>query len=131
MVAEGVTLSNAPWGSRPELARVRKLTLYIDPVSLFLGEIKIGRILLEGADILVETNDVGDANLEMLPPPDGSGPHAGANPSFPLRTTTAFPWIGTIDVRDSILTIAAVAGRPPRVPEVPSATFRSSAPNQP
>ena len=54
MVAEGVTLSNATWGSRPDLARVRKLTLFIDPVSLFLGEIKIGRILLEGADILVE-----------------------------------------------------------------------------
>src|SRR5260370_180015 len=131
MVAEGVTLSNAPWGSRPDLARVSKLTLYIDPVSLFLGEIKIGRILLEGADILVETNEVGDANLEMLPPPDGSGPHAGENRSFRLRTTNAFPWIGTIDVRDSVLTIAEGQGRPPVVLEVPSATFRSSAPNQP
>jgi len=131
MVAEGVTLSNAPWGSRPEMARVRKLTLYIDPVSLFLGEIKIGRILLEGADILVETNDVGDANLEMLPPPDGSGPHAGENRSFRLRTTNAFPWIGTIDVRDSVLTIAEKEGRPPVVLEIPSATLRSSAPNQP
>ena len=131
MVAEGVTLSNAPWGSRPEMARVRKLTLYIDPVSLFLGEIKIGRILLEGAEILVETNDVGDANLEMLPPPDGSGPHAGENRSFRLRTTNAFPWIGTIDVRDSVLTIAEKEGRPPVVLEIPSATLRSSAPNQP
>ena len=131
MVAEGVTLSNAPWGSRPDLARVRKLTLFIDPVSLFLGEIKIGRILLEGADILVETNDVGDANLDMLPPPDGSGPHAGENRSFRLRTTTAFPWIGAIEVRDSVLTIAEGAGRPPVVIEVPNATFRSSAPNQP
>jgi len=131
MVAEGVTLSNAPWGSRPEMARVRKLTLYIDPVSLFLGEIKIGRILLEGADILVETNDVGDANLEMLPPPDGSGPHAGENRSFRLRTTNAFPWIGTIDVRDSVLTIAEKEGRPPVVLDIPSATLRSSAPNQP
>ncbi|MEA2803670.1 MAG: AsmA family protein [Rhodospirillaceae bacterium] len=131
MVAEGVTLSNAPWASRPDLARVRKLTLFIDPVSLFLGEIKIGRILLEGADILVETNDVGDANLDMLPPPDGSGPHAGENRSFRLRTATAFPWIGTIDVRDSVLTIAEGVGRPPVVLEVPSATFRSSAPNQP
>ena len=131
MVAEGVTLSNAPWGSRPDLARVRKLTLFIDPVSLFLGEIKIGRILLEGADILVETNDVGDANLDMLPPPDGSGPHAGENRSFRLRTATAFPWIGTIDVRDSVLTIAEGAGRPPVVLEVPTATLRSSAPNQP
>src|SRR5260370_27102620 len=44
MVAEGVTLSNASWASRPDLARGRKLTLYIDPVSLFLGDIKIGRI---------------------------------------------------------------------------------------
>jgi hypothetical protein len=131
MVAEGVTLSNAPWGSRPEMARVRKLTLYIDPISLFLGEIKIGRIVLEGADILVETNDVGDANLEMLPPPDGSGPHAGENRSFRLRTTNAFPWIGTIDVRDSVLTIAEKEGRPPVVLEIPSATLRSSAPNQP
>ncbi|HTG24348.1 MAG TPA: AsmA family protein, partial [Reyranella sp.] len=131
MVAEGVTLSNAPWGSRPEMARVRKLTLYINPVSLFLGEVKIGRILLEGADILVETNDVGDANLEMLPPPDGSGPHAGENRSFRLRTTNAFPWIGTIDVRDSVLTIAEKEGRPPVVLEIPSATLRSSAPNQP
>src|SRR5215510_8194338 len=53
MVAEGVTLSNAPWASRADLARVRKLTLFIDPVALLLGEIKIGRVLLEGADILV------------------------------------------------------------------------------
>ncbi len=131
MVAEGVTLSNAPWGSRPDMARVRKLTLYIDPVSLFLGEVKIGRIVLEGADILVETNEVGDANLEMLPPPDGSGPHAGENRSFRLRTTNGFPWIGTIDVRDSVLTIAEKEGRPPVVLEIPSATLRSSAPNQP
>jgi uncharacterized protein involved in outer membrane biogenesis len=131
MVAEGVTLSNAPWGSRPDLARVRKLTLFIDPVALFLGEIKIGRLLIEGADILVEQNDVGDTNLDMLPPPDGSGPHAGENRSLRLRTSVAFPWIDTIEVRDSVLTIAEGAGRPPVVLEVPSATFRSQAPNQP
>jgi hypothetical protein len=131
MVAEGVTLSNAPWGSRPDLARVRKLTLFIDPVALFLGEIRIGRILLEGADILVERNDVGDTNLEMLPPPDGSGPHPGEHRSLRLRTAPAFPWISTIEVRDSILTIVEGAGRPPVVLEVPAATFRSSAPNQP
>ncbi|MBI2740272.1 MAG: AsmA family protein [Rhodospirillales bacterium] len=131
MVAEGVTLTNASWGSRPELARVRKLTLFLDPVSLFLGEIKIGRVLLEGADILVERNEVGDTNLDMLPPPDGSGPHPGENRSLRLRTAPAFPWIGTIDVRDSVLTIAEGQGRPPVVLEIPAATFKSSAPNQP
>src|SRR3954462_14957997 len=38
LVAEGVTLSNAAWSTRPELARVRKLTMYLDPFALFLGE---------------------------------------------------------------------------------------------
>src|ERR1044072_6387762 len=131
MVAEGVTLTNASWGSRPELARVRKLTLFLDQASLFLGEVKIGRVLLEGADILVERNDVGETNLDMLPPPDGSGPHPGENRSLRLRTSAAFPWIHTIEVRDSVATNAEGQGRPPVVVEIPAATFKSQAPNQP
>jgi uncharacterized protein involved in outer membrane biogenesis len=130
MVAEGVTLSSAAWGSRPDLARVRRMTLFLDPFSLLLGEVKIGRILLEGADIAVERNDVGDSNLEMLPPPDGSGPHPGENRSLRLRTTAAFPWINTVEVRDSVLTVSEGAGRPPVVLEIPNATFKAAAPNQ-
>ncbi len=131
LVAEGVTLSNAPWASRPELARVRKLTLYLDPTSLFLGEVRVGRVLLEGADILVERNEVGDTNLEMLPPPDGSGPRPTDNRSLRIKSNPAFPWIETIDVRDSVLTISEGAGRPPVVLNVQSATFKSTASNQP
>jgi hypothetical protein len=131
MVAEGVTLSNAPWGTRPELARVRKVTLFLDPVSLLLGEVRVGRILLEGADILVERNDVEDSNLEMLPPPDGSGPHPGENRSLRLRASPAFPWIGVMEVRDSVLTIREGTGRPATVLEIASATLKSSAANQP
>ena len=131
LVAEGVTLSNAPWGTRPELARVRKLTMYLDPFALLLGEARVGRVLLEGADILVERNEAGDTNLEMLPPPDGSGPHAGENRSLRLKSNPAFPWIDTIEVRDSVLTVAGASGRPPVVLNVPSGTFKSSAPNQP
>jgi uncharacterized protein involved in outer membrane biogenesis len=131
MVAEGVTLSNASWGSRPELARVRKLTLFLDPASLFLGEIKIGRVLLEGADIAVERHEVGDSNLDMLPPPDGSGPHPGQNRSLRLRTAPAFPWINTIEVKDSVVTVAEGQGRPPVVIEIPAATFKSPGPDKP
>jgi AsmA family protein len=131
LVAEGVTLSNAAWGTRPELARVRKITLFLDPISMLLGDVKVGRILLEGADILVERNDIGDTNLEMLPPPDGSGPRPGENRSFRLHANPAFPWIGVIEVRDSVLTIREGAGRPATVLEIASATMKSSAPNQP
>ena len=130
LVAEGVTLSNAPWGSRPELARVRKITMYLDPFSLFLGESKISRIVLEGADILVEHNEAGDANLEMLPPPDGSGPRASENRSLRVLPNPAFPWIPIIEVRDSVLTVAEGGGRPPVVLEVSSGTLKAIAPNQ-
>ncbi|MBS0539599.1 MAG: AsmA family protein, partial [Proteobacteria bacterium] len=115
LVAEGVTLSNAPWGSRPELARVQKITMYLDPFSLFLGESKISRLVLEGADILVERNEAGDANLEMLPPPDGSGPRASENRSLRVVSNPAFPWISNIEVRNSVLTVAEGGGRPPTV----------------
>jgi uncharacterized protein involved in outer membrane biogenesis len=131
LVAEGVTLTNAAWGSRPDLARVAKLTMYLDPFALFLGEARVGRVVLEGADILVERNEAGDTNLEMLPPPEGSGPHPGENRSLRLKPNPAFPWIDTIEVRDSVLTIAEGAGRPAVVLEVASGTFKSTAPNQP
>jgi uncharacterized protein involved in outer membrane biogenesis len=130
LVAEGVTLSNAPWGSRPELARVAKITMYLDPFSLFLGESKISRLVLEGADILVEHNEVGDANLEMLPPPDGSGPRASENRSLRVVTNPAFPWIGNVEVRNSTLTVAEGGGRPPVVLEISSGTLKAVAPNQ-
>ncbi len=131
MVAEGVTMSNAAWGSRRELAKVRKLTLFLDPASLFLGEVKIGRVVLEGADILVERNDVGDTNLEMLPPPDGSGPHPGESRSLRLRASPAFPWIGNFEVKDSVLTINEGQGRPAVVLDIAAATFKASGPSQP
>jgi len=131
LVAEGVTLSNAPWASRPELARVRRLTMYLDPFSLLLGEARIGRVLLEGADIAIERNEAGDTNLEMLPPPDGSGPHARENRSLRLRSNPAFPWIGTIEVRDSVLTVSEGAGRPAVVLNVARGTFKATAANQP
>lgn len=131
LVAEGVTLGNAPWASRPELARVRRLTMYLDPFALLLGEAKVSRVLLEGADIAVERNEAGDANLEMLPPPDGSGPHAGENRSLRIRANPAFPWINSIEVRDSVLSVSEGAGRPPVVLDVARGSFKSAAPDKP
>jgi len=130
LVAEGLTLSNAAWASRPELAKVRRITMYLDPLALFLGEAKVVKVVLDGADIQVEHNEAGDTNLEMLPPPEGSGPHAGENHSLRIRSNPAFPWISTIEVRNSVLTILEGAGRPPVVLEVANGSFKSNAANQ-
>ncbi len=130
LVAEGVTLSNASWASRPELASVRRLTLFLDPLALMLGEAKVGRILLEGADIQVEHNVAGDSNLEMLPPPQGSGPHPRENRSLRQRPDPAFPWIGVMEIRDSALTVQQGRGRGAVVLEIAQAVLKANAPNQ-
>ncbi len=130
LVAEDVTLTNAPWGSRPELARVRKLTMYLDPAALLLGEVRVSRLLVEGADILVERNEAGDTNLDMLPPVEGSGPKPSENRSLRVVPNPAYPWIETIEVRDSVLTIGQGAGRPPVVLAVTSGLFKATAANQ-
>ncbi|MBV8393276.1 MAG: AsmA family protein [Alphaproteobacteria bacterium] len=130
LIAEGVTLTNASWGTRPALATVAKLTMYLEIPSLLLGEVKVGRILLEGADILVERNEAGDTNLDMLPPPDGSGPKPQDNRSLRVTANPAFPWIGAIEVRDSTLTLSDGPNRQALVLNVPAATFKSTASNQ-
>lgn len=130
LVAQGVTLSNAPWATRPDLAQVRKITMYLDLFALFLGEVKVSRVMLEGADIQVEYNEVGDANLEMLPPPDGSGPKPYENRSLSIKPNPAFPWIEKIEVRDSVLSIVESAGRKPLILNVAEATFNAPSSGQ-
>jgi uncharacterized protein involved in outer membrane biogenesis len=131
LVAEGVTLSNASWGSRPELAKVRKITLYLAPLRLLLGEVKIARVVLDGADIQVEHDAAGDANVDMLPPPDGSGPRPMDNRSLHVKTPPAFPWIETMEVRDSTLTISEGSDRPSTVLNISDATLTSNGPGNP
>ncbi len=130
MVAEGVTLTSASWASRPELARVRKLTLFLDPASLFLGEVKIGRVLLEGADILVEAQRRGRHQPRHAAAARRLGPASRREPLAPAAHGAGLP----LDQHDrgarSVLTIAE-QGRPPVVLEIPAATFKSQAANQP
>jgi AsmA family protein len=130
LVAGDVTLSNTSWASRPELAKVRQATMFLDPFRLLLGEAKVSHLVLEGADILVERNEAGDTNLEMLPPPDGSGPRPGDNRSLKIMPNPPFPWIALIDVRDSVLTIADGGGRPPVVLDIASGSLQATAANQ-
>jgi uncharacterized protein involved in outer membrane biogenesis len=114
-VAENVTLSNAAWGTRREMVTVKRITVHLDLATLLLGELKIGRIELEGADVLIERNANGESNLEMAPAPQDSGPHASEHRSLRLRGGPVLPWVGVLDVSNSMLTIAGTEGRGPLV----------------
>ncbi|MCW5746848.1 MAG: AsmA family protein [Alphaproteobacteria bacterium] len=111
-IAENVVLANAPGGSRPEMARIKRLVLHLDPYALLLGEARIGRIQLIGADILIERDSEGRSNLAMEPPVEGSGPHPSEHKSLRIKTTPSLPWISRIEVNDSTLTLRETAERP-------------------
>jgi len=77
--AEDITFQNAPWGSRPEMARVGHVEVQLDLMPLFGGTLDITRILLKDADILIETDAAGRSNLdfgETTPAPAREAPPA-------------------------------------------------------
>jgi len=70
LTAEQITLQNAPWGSRPDLATLKRLEVQIGLLPLILGRIEVKRLILVKPDIIVETDESGKLNLEFEPPPD-------------------------------------------------------------
>ena len=58
----GVSFANAAWGSRPEMAKVDRFEVQIALIPLISGNLDIRKLVLVGADILLETNAKGQAN---------------------------------------------------------------------
>jgi len=62
-----VDFQNAPWSSRPEMAKVKHLEVQIALFPLIRREVQFKRLILVGPDILVETDPSGRSNLEFTP----------------------------------------------------------------
>ena len=65
LVVEDVSLQNATWGSRPELAKLKRFEIQIALLPLILKRIAVKRIILVSPDILVETDRSGKSNLDF------------------------------------------------------------------
>jgi uncharacterized protein involved in outer membrane biogenesis len=63
--AEDIRFQNAPWGSRPELAKARRIDLQIALWPLIRGHFEFIRLSLFEPDIILEINDKGESNLEF------------------------------------------------------------------
>jgi hypothetical protein len=98
VVAEQVRLSNASWGSRPDMARARRLEVELDLIPLIRGAIRVHRLVLIQPDILLETDAKGRANWRF-----DTNERAGK----PADTfaTSSYPAIetGALRVRDGVL----------------------------
>lgn len=77
LVAEGVSYQNASWGSRPELAVIKRLEMQVALFPLIHGKVELQRVVLIEPDILIETDKTGKLNLVSETTKDS--PPAGAD----------------------------------------------------
>ena len=65
LTVENVSFQNAPWGSRPELAKVKRFEVQVALLPLLSKKLELKRLILVEPDILVETNAAGKSNLDF------------------------------------------------------------------
>jgi len=67
-VMDDILLQNAPWASRPERVKIKRLEAKISVMPLLKRDIRITRLVLIEPDILLETDKSGRWNFEFEKP---------------------------------------------------------------
>ncbi|MBI9085111.1 MAG: AsmA family protein [Desulfobacterales bacterium] len=65
LVVEDIRFQNADWGSRPDLASIRRFEVQVAIIPLLSKRIEIQRLIIVEPDILIETDARGRSNLEF------------------------------------------------------------------
>ena len=65
LVVNDVTFQNASWGSRPQMAQVKRLEVQIALLPILSGEIHISRLTVLNPEFLIEIDKSGKSNLEF------------------------------------------------------------------
>ena len=91
LAVDGVRFANAPWGSKPDMATIKRFEVKINLLPLLSGTLNVDSVVLSGADILLERNKAGKGNYEFGPAKkaerakkDGAG-DAGQLPNLALH----------------------------------------------
>ena len=100
-----VTLSNVPGGSKPQMLAVKRFEAKVALVPLLSRKVQVERIVLSGADILLETDAQGAGNWVFRPAGADAGQPA-PEPSSPAEGSSelSLPAFDDIEVENSILT---------------------------
>src|SRR3546814_4909662 len=65
LVVNDVRFANADWGSRPDMAVIKRFEAEVALLPLVSGDLVVQRIVLVGAEILIETNKQGQTNFQL------------------------------------------------------------------
>jgi AsmA family protein len=67
IIVNDIHVANASWGSQPEMFSARRLEIAIFARSLIFGRMQIPSVAFDGAKLLLETSDHGEANWQFAP----------------------------------------------------------------
>lgn len=83
-----VSFANAPWGSRPEMAKLKNVSVEVALMPLISGDLQVNRLVLSGLDLLIETNGKGRGNWLFDAPekPTEAGEGGGSGGAATLPT---------------------------------------------
>ncbi len=97
-----VTFANADWGSRKDMAILKKLEAEVALLPLLSGEVDIKRLILAGLDVIAETDKTGKGNWEFA----ASSPAAASAPdsSAGFSARAALPVVNDVHVEDVTVT---------------------------
>lgn len=97
-----VTFANAPWGSRPHMAEIKRFEAQVALLPLVFGNIEIKRLVLNDADILLETDRQGRGNWEFVA--KAAEDATASKPQQPTETgATKLPAVDAVDIRNARL----------------------------
>ena len=66
VVLNDLRLANAPWADGPDMARVERLAVSINLMSVFSDQLVIHFIEADGVALMLAENEAGDANWELF-----------------------------------------------------------------
>ncbi len=65
VAVDSVSFANAAWGSRPEMVRIGRFAAEVALIPLLSSQVDVKQVILEDVDVLLETDDKGNANWEF------------------------------------------------------------------
>jgi len=65
LVVDDITFENAKWGSRPELAKVKRFEIQVELIPLLSRNIAIKRLIMIEPDVMIESGPSGESNLKF------------------------------------------------------------------
>ena len=103
--AKGITLSNPPGATRPEMVKIESFEMEMALLPLLKKEIVVNRLILSSPDILVETEAKGPGNLDFTVPAQPGEAKQPAEQKQPASGESAFQFT----INELKLTNAAIA----------------------